>query len=448
MTTTQHQQAFISADEAKAIAQEAWIFGMPLVYIEIQIDTATHVPKADKGHAPINQFAHYRAFPDASNRTVVGFNVDTLYSLAQVELSKEPMVLSVPEMGKRFWVMQIIDAWNNVPHAPGSRTVGSKGGHFAIIGPTWKGTLPQGVTELRVPTNLALIGGRTYTGGPDDYAAVHALQDQYKLVPLSSWGKQYTPPDNVPLKEGVDAKTPVPTQVLALSPEDFFNRLNRLLVTNPPEPEDPKTMARLATLGIAPGATFSMDVFTPEVRKAIEAGVADGINEMRETVRGKVVNGWQIALDMGRYGTKYTYRAGWTFFGVGGNLPEDAVYPFAELDGDGKPFNGANKYSLNFTRAEIPPVNAFWSLTMYDDDAYLVANPINRYALGDRSHLASDAEGGLTLYIQSDSPGKEKESNWLPAPKDAGFKLALRLYAPKKEVADGTWAPPPVKRVS
>ena len=139
-----------------------------------------------------------------------------------LDLSKEPMVLSVPDMGNRFWVMQIIDAWNNVPHAPGSRTVGSKGGHFAIVGPTWKGTLPEGVTELRVPTNLALIGGRTYTGGPDDYAAVHALQDQYTLVPLSSWGKPYTPPATVPLKEGVDAKTPVPKQVLALSPEDVL----------------------------------------------------------------------------------------------------------------------------------------------------------------------------------------------------------------------------------
>ena len=272
------------------------------------------------------------------------------------------------------------------------------------------------------------------------------------MVPLSSFitsgGKPYTPPDKVPLKEGVDAKTPVPKQVLALSPEEFFNRLNRLLVTNPPEPDDPKTMARLATLGIAPGATFRMSAFTPEVRKAIEAGVADGVKAMRETVRGKVVNGWQIALDMGRYGTKYTYRAGWTFFGVGGNLPEDAVYPLAEIDGDGKPFNGVNRYTLHFTKAEIPPVDAFWSLTMYDDDAYLVANPINRYALGDRSHLTFDADGGLTLYIQTDSPGKDKESNWLPAPKDAGFKLALRLYAPKKAVVDGTWAPPPVKRVS
>ena len=143
MTTTQQQQPSISPDEAKAIAHDAWIFGMPLVYIEIQIDTATHVPKVDGAHAPMNQFVHYRAFPDASNRTVVGFNVDTLYSLANLDLAKEPMVLSVPDMGTRFWVMQIIDAWNNVPHAPGSRTVGRKGGHFAIVGPGWKGTLPQ-----------------------------------------------------------------------------------------------------------------------------------------------------------------------------------------------------------------------------------------------------------------------------------------------------------------
>ena len=177
----------ISPDEARSIAQDAWIFGMPLVYIEIQMDTMTHVSKLEGTHAPINQFVHYREFPDASNKTVVGFNADTLYSLAQLDLSQESMVLSVPEMGDRFWIMQIIDAWNIVPYAPGSRTVGGKGGNFAIVGPAWKGTLPQGITEMRVPTNLAMIGGRTYTGDPDDYATVHALQDRYKLAPLSQF---------------------------------------------------------------------------------------------------------------------------------------------------------------------------------------------------------------------------------------------------------------------
>ena len=248
---------------------------MPLVYIEKQIDVLTHVTKPQGVLAPINQFAHYREFPDASNKSVVGLNVDTLYSFGQLDLAQGPMVLSIPETGNRYWLMQIIDAWNNVPHAPGSRTVGGKGGNFAIVGPGWKGTLPSGLTELRVPTSLVLVGGRTYTASKDDYAAVHALQDQYKLVPLSAWGKSYTPPD-VPLKEGVDAKTPVPTQVLAMSPEAFFGRLNELLVANPPEPADPATMARIARLGIAPGASFSMAAFATDVRKAIEEGVAGG----------------------------------------------------------------------------------------------------------------------------------------------------------------------------
>ena len=215
---------------------------------EKQIDTLTYATKPEGHVAPINQFAHYREFPDASNRTVVGFNVDTLYSLAQLDLSAGPMVLSIPDMGTRFWLMQFVDAWNNVPQAPGSRTVGGKGGNFAIVGPNWHGTLPSGLIELRVPTNLLMIGGRTYTAGKDDYAAVHALQDQYKLVPLSDWGKAYAPPANVPLKPGVDAKTPVTTQVLGASPEAFFNRLNALMVANPPDPPDPQTMSRLARL--------------------------------------------------------------------------------------------------------------------------------------------------------------------------------------------------------
>jgi len=440
-------QSDLTPDEARTLAREAWVFGMPLVYIEKQIDALTHVTKPEGHFAPINQFAHYREFPDASNRAVVGFNVDTLYSLSNLDLSNGPIVLSIPDMGNRYWLMQLVDAWNNVPHAPGSRTVGGKGGNFAIVGPKWSGTLPSGLTELRVPTALIMVGGRTYTAGKDDYAAVHALQNQYKLTPLSEWGKTYTPPANVPLKPGVDAKTPVTTQVLAMSPEAFFSRLNALLVDNPPDPADPQTMARLARLGVAPGATFSMAAFSPEVRKAIEEGVAQGQKLMHETARGKNVNGWEITLDMGRYGTNYPYRASWTFFGVGGNLAEDAIYPVAKTDGDGKPLDGANKYELRFSKNEMPPADAFWSLTAYDADSYLIPNSINRYALGDRSGMKFGDDGSLTIYVQAEPPSADRQANWLPAPKQGGMLLALRLYAPKKAVADGTWSPPPVKRV-
>ena len=163
------------------------------------------------------------------------------------------MVLSVPEMDDRFWGMQIIDGWNNVPHAPGSRSVGGKGGNFAIVGPDWEGTIPAGVTELRVPTNLIMVGGRTYTGGPDDYDAVHAIQDKYKLVPLSAFGKNYTLPTDVPLKSGVDEKTPVPNQVLSMSPEKFFNSLNCLLVTNPSRTSRSGNHGPLRKAGYWPG---------------------------------------------------------------------------------------------------------------------------------------------------------------------------------------------------
>ncbi len=439
----------VTTAEAKAIAEQAFVFGLPLVYIETQIDVLSDVAKPTGMRAPINQFAHYRKFPDASNKTVVGFNVDTLYSFAQLDLSQEPMVLSVPKMGECFWIMQLIDGWNNVPHAPGSRTLGGQGGTFAIVGPAWKGVLPAGLTELRVPTGLTMIGGRTYTSGPDDYAAVNALQDQYRLVPLSAWGRPYTPPDSVPLKPGVDSKTPVPTQVMSMSAATFFRRLNALLVKNPPYAADAPVMALIAKLGIGPGATFDVDTLAPELRKAVELGVAAGRQAIRDQEQnlGDHVNGWNLARDLGRYGTRYTYRAAWTFFGVGGNLIEDAFYPLSLVDGDGHPYDGANAYVLQFAKGKLPPANAFWSLTMYGSDSYLVANPINRYALGDRSKLTPNDDGSLTIFIQSDSPGSARLTNWLPAPKQGGFKLALRLYVPRKEVAEGKWAPPPVQRV-
>jgi hypothetical protein len=439
----------VSAEQARGLAQDAFLFGLPLVYIDTQVGVLSHVPKPEGARAPINQFAHYRAFPNASNKTVVGFNVDTLYSLAQLDVSEEPIVLSVPEMGDRFWIMQIIDGWNNVPQAPGSRTVGGAGGDFALTGPGWNGTLPDGVAHLPVPTGIAIIGGRIYTGGPDDYPAVHALQDGLRLVPLSAWGADYHARDEVPLKPGV-SEGPVGDQVMAMSAETFFGRLNQLLVRNPPEPDDPALMERLAVLGVAPGVEFSTSGFSADVRRAVDDGVAAAKQAIRdeEPKLGKRVNGWNLSRDLGRYGTNYTYRAAWTFFGVGGNLIEDAFYPLSLVDGEGDRYDGTNKYTLHFTKEQLPPVEAFWSLTLYDKDSYLVDNPINRYALGDRSDLAFADDGSLTLFIQSDAPDNQRTSNWLPAPNEGGFKLALRLYAPKSEVTNGSWVPPPVERAT
>ncbi len=439
----------LSADEAKSLAKEAYLFGLPVVFIEKQVDFQSYTTKVTTKRAPINQFFHYRAFVDASDKSVVGFNVDNLYSLADLDLSKEPLVLFVPEMGNRFWLMQIIDAWNGVPAAPGSRTHGGKGGTFVIVGPDYKGELPKDMEVIKCPTNLVIIGGRTYCGGKSDYATVNKIQDQYKLVPLSQWGKNYVPPANVPLKEGVDGTTLVNKQFTSLTAEQFYKNLNRLMVNNPPYASDSAMVKKIEKIGIKPGADFSLSTFKPEIAKAIEEGYTEGYKAMMKesSQLGKIVNGWSLTYDMGKYGTRYAYRAAWTYFGVGGNVLEDAFYPLAQTDADKNPLDAANKYTLTFTKDQIPPASAFWSLTMYDFDAYLVPNPLNRYALGDRSNLKSEKDGSLTIYLQNTSPGKDKESNWLPTPSSGKFKVALRLYIPKPEVTNGKWLPPAIKKV-
>lgn len=437
--------AKLTPDELKNLSKEAWLFGMPLVMFEIQFDYGSYVSTPSATRAPVNQFANYRKFVDASNRSVVGFNVDNLYSFASVDLSKEPIILSVPAMGDRFWLMQVVDAWNGVPAAPGSRTHGGKTAlNFLIAGPEWKGTAPDGVEVLHSPTNLNFIAGRTYCAGSDDYDDVNAIQDQYKLTPLSAWGKPYKAPDNVPLKEGVDGETLVTTQVMALKAEQFFSSLNRLMATNPPYTEDAPILKKLLPLGIAPGAPFTTESLSPEQKTALEAGIAEAKAALAAETKnlGKIVNGWTLTYDMGRYGTKYTYRATWTFGGIGGNLIEDAFYPLAIKDVNGNQLMGDQKYTMTFAAGEWPPAQAFWSITMYDMEGYLVVNRLNRYAVGDRSNMKPNADGSLTIYIQSESPGADKEANWLPAPKSGAFKMAMRLYAPMEKVINGSWLPP------
>jgi hypothetical protein len=440
----------LTSREAKKISQECFMFGLPLVYIALSSDVATNVPEPQGNLAPINQFGHFRTFPDVTNREVVGFNLDTLYSFAWLDLSQEPLVLSIPDMGDRYWNMMALDAWNDVPAAPGSRTHGDKGGNFAIVGPNWQGSVPEGLTEYHIATNIGAIAGRTYTSGEaDDLAVVHALQDQLKLTPLSKWGTDYEPPANVPINPEVDDSTPIQEQVVAMSAEEFFNRLAMLLANNPPHKEDDPIVAQLAKLGVEPGVEFKLDNFGRLTRTAIKVGYLAGWRELKsyKDKMGDMINGWMFTRDLGRYGTNNAFRAIWTFSAVGGNLAEDAVYPLARVDGEGQGLTGANDYTLHFSKEQIPPTDAFWSLTIYDDESFLVDNPIDRYSLSGRDEMNYGEDGSLTIYIQHESPGEDKEANWLPAPDgDIGY-LALRLYVPKKQVLDGTWKPQPVVRV-
>lgn len=440
----------ISQQQAHDIAAEAYIFGYPLVLLDVTKQVMTNVPTNGENAAPINQFGQKRSFPDETLTTVVSPNADTLYSFAFLDLSSEPMILSVPEMTKRYYLMQMLDAWTNVFAAPGTRTTGSEKGHFVIIGPHRKGVLPEGVNVIKSPTSTVWIIGRTQTNGKADYAAVHAIQDQYKLTPLSAWGKSYTPPGSLPVSKSVDMKTPPVEQIGKMDASTFFASLNSLMKNNPPAAADAGALNRFAAIGVAPGKPFDLKNLSPDMAKGIETGIRRGLQIILAEAKkptGKVVNCWEFMSNVGRYGTDYLWRAVVALIGLGANLAEDAVYPRATTDADGKALTGSNEYEIHFAKGQLPPVGAFWSITMYNSSQFFVKNPINRFAIGDRDNLKFNPDGSLTIYVQNESPGKDRESNWLPAPEDA-FSLFMRLYWPKKEVLDSKWVPPTIKHTA
>jgi hypothetical protein len=438
----------ISGQQARDVAVDAYIYGYPLVLMDMTREVMTNVPRPGDNAAPLNQLCNKRTFPDPTNTAVVSPNADTLYSFTFLDLAKEPIVLSVPEMNKRYYLMQMLDGWTNVFAAPGTRTTGNGESNFAIAGPGWTIELPASLQEIKSPTNMVWIIGRTQTNGKSDYAAVNAIQDKYKLMPLSSFGKPYKPPDNAPVNSRTDMKTPPVLQVARMGAVSFFSRLNALMKNNPPAAADAETIGRFAAIGVVPGQAFDPKTLDESFTRQIEGGVRDAqarILAEAKKPHGKNVRGWEFMPNVGRYQTDYLWRAVVALIGLGANLPEDAIYPRATTDADGRPLNGSNMYEITFQKGQLPPVEAFWSITMYNDRQFFVPNPIDRYAIGDRDKIEFNSDGSLTIYVQNESPGKDKESNWLPAPKDS-FNLFMRLYWPQKDAITGTWKPPRIER--
>jgi hypothetical protein len=442
----------LTADEAKAVAEDAYIYGYSLISVEMSRKVITNVEKPETTRAPMGQFANLREYPSAAFRDVTAPNADTLYSNAFIDVSEEPWIVSWPDMGDRYYVWEFYDAWVPVVFDPGSRTTGQGAQTYAITGPGWEGTLPEGVTEVKVPTSSIWILARTYsTGTPEDYKAVWALQDQFKLYPLSAWGKDYTPPAGK-VDPSVDMKRSVRASVNALDAEGFFQWMNDLMVDNPPAPEDAAIVARMAEIGVAPGGDFDLSRFEPDVAAAIEAAPKSAWEKIEAyTARsGEVKQGWLINLKVGHYGTDYMARAWLSAFGIPANAPKDAVYPVGLTDSDGQPLDASkHDYVIHFaSKDDLPPANGFWSLTMYDSGYFFVPNALDRYTLSERNDLAVNADGTIDLYLQKENPGPEKESNWLPAP-DGGFIPMFRLYWPKEtppSVLDGSWWPPVIAK--
>ncbi len=427
----------------KTLSAEVFTYAYPLVLMDVTREVAT-------AKVPVNTFGHKRAFPDAAFTDVVSPNGDTLYSSAWLDLSKEPMVLSVPDTSGRYYLMPMLDAWTNVFASPGKRTTGTKRGVFAIVGPNWQGQLPKGVKEIRSPTDMAWLIGRIQTNGKQDYANVHRLQDQFRLVPLSAWRKgSRTAVQPVPRAAMIDTETPPAEQVAAMDAQAFFTRLAALLPANPPAADDTAMVEKMQRMGIKAGQPFKTTVLEPSTARAVQEGASAALTMIKANGRKSAAGnmGWRVQRDIGVYGTDYGRRAVVAMFGLGANLPEDAIYPTARADAMGRPFDGGSRYVLHFDKSQLPPVKAFWSLTMYNEKQAFVSNSMQRYAIGSRDRLRYNRDGSLDIYIQYERPDERKVSNWLPAPPDA-FNLMLRAYWPDQVVLDGKWMPPAVQRVN
>ncbi|HLK86461.1 MAG TPA: DUF1254 domain-containing protein [Candidatus Binataceae bacterium] len=439
------------AEDTLQIATEAYIYGYPLVTMDMTRRVITNVAAPEGTRAPMGQLIKMRQYPNAAFRDVTAPNADTLYTTAFFDVGKEPWILSLPDMKGRYYLMPMLDGWTDVFQVPGKRTTGTGAQIYAITGPGWSGTLPSGIKQYKSPTSIVWLLGRIYcTGTPEDYAEVHALQDQVKLVPLSAYGKPYTPAPGT-VDPSIDMKKAVRDQVNAMSTVAFFNYLAKLMKDNPPAAADAPMLAKMAKIGLVPGQDFDsskLGLLDEELVKAVPKFAMVKILEYFRHM--KPVNGWVITTKTGIYGTDYVQRALITAIGLGANRPQDAIYPTSKMDVNGKHYDGASKkYVMHFARGQMPPVNGFWSLTMYDSHYFFVPNSLNRYTLSQRDKFVTNADGSVDLYLQADSPGEAKEANWLPAPK-GGFVPMLRLYWPREQspsILNGSWKPPAIKAV-
>ncbi|MCJ7443283.1 MAG: DUF1254 domain-containing protein, partial [Methanotrichaceae archaeon] len=435
------------AENAYSLALQAFIYGFPYVYNAQTRYKWTNIPQDPKHvpYAPVNHFWHAPLLMDATYRDGGCPNNDALYSLAWVDLSKEPIILTVPKISpERYWTFELMGFTSDNFSYVGQR-VGSEAGNYAIIGPGWHGDLPKDVIAVTPcsPTPWILILGRTLVNGVQDLPAVHALQAQYKLTPLSFWGK---PDTQLPERRGVYKPAAVTDDPLGP-----WKTLNAMLVENPPPAHHEVLLRQFATIGIGPG--LDVDQQPDIVKKALQRAASAGMLLLRQYFMGgswaKVVNGWRYPpSNEGRFGDEFLLRAACqSMAGIAANDPVEAVYLVNITDDGGEPLTGAHKYQITFPKDLEPPVNAFWSMIAYGTDMNLIPNPINRYSIGDRKPgVKKNADGGTTFYFQNESPGTEKESNWLPTGSGPWFVI-LRLYIPQKEIIDAKWECPAIKRI-
>jgi hypothetical protein len=448
----------ITPAEGRRIATDAYVYGYSLITTDVTRVQMSNVPKVEGLTAPMGQFINVPRYPPADYRGVSAPNADTLYSVGWIDLS-EPQVFSHPDMGNRYYLFEVTDLWmSDSKSSPSKRTADGKAANYLFTGPGWKGEVPAGLKHMPVATRYMVILGRTYADGTEqDYKAVNELQAQYKFTPLSAWGKPYTPvAPPVNPDPGYSMTDKPQSVILAMGTEGYFNLMARLMAGDaPPAAEDAPIIASMAKIGIVPGKPFEMSKLDPAVQAALKdiPQTALKLIEGNKENMGQIVNGWIVSKGVGTYGPgDYLKRATVAAFGWPANQELDAVYPYTEVDSAGQKLTGASKYTLTFPKDATPPVDGFWSITMYliDQGWWFNPNSLNKFTVSMRDHPKFNADGSLTLYFQNESPGSDKEANWLPAPKGPFLPL-LRMYYPKPtapSILDGSWQIPSVVKVN
>jgi len=447
--STAHAQVSVTPTEARAIAKEAYIYGFPMVD-SYRIQHAYFVDRENPEYkAPWNQLRNFSRVFTPEDKAVQTPNSDTPYSFLGMDLRAEPIVLTVPPIEKeRYFSIQLIDAYTFNFDYIGSRATGNDGGSFLIAGPGWKGEVPNGVKKaIRAETELVLAPYRTQLFNPGDIDNVKKVQAGYKVQPLSAFLGQPAP-KAAPAIDFIKPLTP-DQQKTSL---EVFNILNFVLQFCPTNPSETELMTRFARIGVGAGKTFDAAKLSPELKTAIEQGMSDAWADhagLQKRIDAKEVTSGDTFGTREFLKNNYLYRMAAAVLGIYGNSKQEAMYPIYSVDASGKKLDGVNRYSVRFAPGQLPPVNAFWSLTMYELPASLLsANPLSRYLLNSPMlpQFKLDADGGLTLWVQNESPGKDKEANWLPAPKGSFF-MVMRLYWPKAEALQGKWTAPPLKRM-
>lgn len=436
-----HAETILSQDETWALVRQAYIFSFPLVLMNETLAVGTNTEEAVNGKAPVNQVSHARGLANAAFRQVVTPNVDTLYSQIFYDLSEDAVVIQKPAV-ERYLTFQVMNAWSDTVAVLGTGVDTQDARTYLLTGPQFTGEVPEGMTQIPVSTNIGWIIGRTLCYGPEDLENIYAIQEQMDVRTLALWQSGEGQPKGTYRQENDG----VPFQrAISMGPKAFFDKVNELLIKNPAYPEDAGVMEAISAIGVGPGLTFDPAILGGDAAERWTAMLKNLTAELTQSAGKFLVDNGAFRFmgePISRFGQEYDYRALVAIGGFGANPADVAVYMKAGLDDAGNVLNGENAYILHFEPDALPPVeeNGFWSITAYGDDDFLIDNPLNRYAINDRSEFELNGDGSLDILLQANQPD-EHASNWLPTG-TAGFHLFMRIYLPREAVINGTWKAP------